>query len=415
MPTQWRDVWIAAGTNLVTGLGTFLVLTTLILAMQEEGHGGLAVSGVIMAEALPIVLLASLTGRLADRVDSRILLVVAGGIQVAACWALSEATGFGPRSALLVLVCCGTAVVMPTRQALMMTMARREDLPRATGISSTANQIGAIAGPAAAGFAQGSLGTAVTLKFAAIAFGATILAGLLFRTRRGGMAATHGDAAEPGPVRMDSLLRTLTIGFAVVIGAVGAVNVIEVFFIKETLGASSSAYGLITSMWTVGMIAGTWIAARLLRRVDDDGRIAVGSLMSLATSCVIVVIMATVTVLWPMIGLSLIGGVFNGAINVQIFTIFGRRVPAHARGRISARLQAAVQGAAILGYAAGGMALELWTPRTVLAAAGVAGLLAVAAVLPWLLAAAQAARATGAETATMPEGASAAAPATVDV
>jgi MFS family permease len=388
--TVWRDVWIAAGSNLVTGMGTFLAMTTLILAMQEEGHGGLAVSGVIMADALPVVVLASLTGRLADRIDSRILLVAAGAIQVGACWGLSMSSGLPARIALLTLICCGTAIVMPTRQALMMTMAAREDLPRASGISSTANQIGAIAGPSLAGFAQGTLGTQITLKFAAVAFAATIAAGLLFRTRRGGAAAAGHHEAESGKVRMDSLLRTLTIGFAVVIGAVAAVNVIEVFFVKGTLGASSSAYGLITSMWTVGMIAGTWIAARLLKRVNEDGRIAVGSMLTLAGTCAIVVATSTVTVVWPMVGLHLIGGTINGAINVQIFTLFGRRVPAHARGRISARLQAAVQGAAILGYAVGGFALEAWTPRAVLAASGVAGVLAVVAVFPWILSSARA-------------------------
>jgi MFS family permease len=381
---MWRDVWIAAGSNLVTGMGTFLVMVTLVLALQEEGHGGLAVSGVIMADALPMVILASVAGRLADRIDSRLLLVTAGGIQVAACWALSMADAFPARIALLLLVCCGTAVVMPTRQALMMTMASREDLPRASGISSTASQAGAIVGPAVAGFAQGTLGTSTTLKFAAVAFAATIVAGLLFRTRRGGAAAAEHHEAETGKVRMDPLLRTLTIGFAVVIGAVAAVNVVDVFFVKGTLGASSSAYGLINSMWTVGMIAGTWIAARMLKRVDEDGRIAVGSLLTLGATCAMVLITSTVTVVWPMIGLHLIGGTINGAINVQIFTLFGRRVPAHARGRISARLQGAVQGAAIVGYATAGFALQAWTPRAVLASSGAAGVLAVIAVFPWI-------------------------------
>jgi MFS family permease len=408
--TLWRDVWIAAGTNLVTGMGTFLVMTTLVLAMQEEGHGGLAVSGVIIAEALPVVVLASLTGRLADRIDSRILLIAAGAFQVAACWGLSMTSGLAPRIALLMLICCGTAVVMPTRQALMMTMAQREDLPRASGISQTASQIGAVAGPAVAGFAQGTLGTAITLKFAAVAFAATIVAGMLLRTRRGGAAADHENAAQPSPVRMDNLLRTLTIAFALVIGAVGAVNVVDVFFVKGTLGASSSSYGLITSMWTVGMIAGTWISARMIRRVDNDGRLAVHSMATLAGTCTMVIVTATVTAVWPLIGLHLVGGSINGAINVYIFTLFGRRVPAHARGRISARLQAAVQGAALVGYAGGGMALEAWSPRSVLASAGVAGVIAVGAVFPWVLSAARADRGADRNRAAAPEPA----PATVD-
>lgn len=389
-PTVWRDVWIAAAANLVAGLGTFLVMTTLILTMQEEGHSGLAVSGVIIGEALPMVVLASLTGRLADRMDSRRLLVAGGTLQVTACWALSMAGGLAPRVALLVLLCCGTAVVMPVRSALMMTMSAREDLPRTSGISSTANQIGAIAGPALAGFAQGTLGSAVTLKVAAVAFAGTIAAGLLLRTRRGGSAADseHAGPAKQ-PAKMDGLLKTLTIGFATVVGAIAAVNVVEVFFVKGTLGASSSAYGLVTSMWTVGMIAGTWITARLLRKVDDDGRIVVGSMFTLAGTCAVILATATVTAVWPIIGLGLIGGMLNGAVNVEAFTILGRRAPAYARGRIAARLQAAVQASALGGYAVGGLALEAYSPRIVLAAAGAAGVLAVAAVLPWVFSAAR--------------------------
>ena len=317
------------------------------------------------------------------------------------------ADGLPARIALLILICCGTAVVLPTRQALMMTMASRDDLPKASGIAQTASQVGSIAGPALAGFAQGSLGSATTLKAAAFAFGATIVGGLLFKTRRGGAVASAQEAVEQGKVRMDSLLRVLTIGFAVVIGAVAAVNVVDVFFIKETLGASSSAYGLITSMWTLGMIAGTWIAARYVRRMADDGRVVVASMFTMAGTCVIVLAVSLVTAVSPVVGLNFAGGILNGAINVQVFTVFGRRVPAHARGRISARLQAAVQGAALLGYAGGGLALEAWSPRFVLAAGGIAGLVAAFGVLPWVLAAAKKAR----ESASV---ATVATPATVD-
>jgi MFS family permease len=409
--TQWRDVWVAAASNAITGMGTFLVMTTLILTLQEEGHGGLAVSGVIMAEALPVVVLVSLTGRLADRIDSRLLLVAAGAVQVAACWALSTADGLPARIGLLILVCCGTAVVLPTRQALMMTMATRDDLPRASGIAQTASQIGSIAGPALAGFAQGSLGSATTLKAAACAFGATIVAGLLIRTRRGGTVAAAEQAAVAGKVRMDELLRVLTIGFAVVVGAVAAVNVVDVFFVKATLGASSSAYGLITSMWTLGMIAGTWIAARYVRRMADDGRVVVASMFTMAGTSALILIVSLMVTVWPVVGLNFAGGILNGAINVLVFTVFGRRAPAHARGRISARLQAAVQGAALLGYAAGGLALEAWTPRFVLAAGSVAGIVAAFGVLPWVFAAAKKDRQAGqASTAAIRESQ----PATVD-
>ncbi len=386
--TVWRDVWIAAMTGAVTGLGTFLVMTTLILTMQEEGQGGLAVSGLIIAESLPVVLLAAVTGRIADRFDSRLILLVAGALQIGACLALAGVHGLGPRILLLTLLCCGTAVVQPTRQALLLTMVTREDLPKASGLTQTASQIGTIAGPALAGFAQGALGPQATLRWAAVAFAGTVVAGLLYRTRRGGAARTPEHvAAATDKVRLDSLLRVMTVGFAVVVGAVAAVNVVDVFFVKSTLGASSGAYGLITSMWTVGMIGGTWITARLLGRAKDDGAIVIWSFVCLAATSALVVLGSTMTTIAPVVAIWLAGGVLNGAENTQVFTVFGRRAPEHARGRLSARMMGAVQGAALLGYAVGGVALEFWSPRTVLAGGGVAGVVAVIAVTPWIRAA----------------------------
>ncbi|MCP2325849.1 MFS family permease [Hamadaea flava] len=381
--TRWRDVWIAAGSNAVTNMGSFLVLTTLMLTLQEEGQGGPAVAAVIIAEALPIVLLAAITGRLADRVDSRLLLLVAGGVQVGACLALSAVDGMAPRVALLTLIFVGTAIAQPVRQALMMTMASREDLPKVSGIAQTAGSIGAIAGPAVAGFAQDGLGTSATLRVAALAFSATIIAGLSLQTRRGGDQRPADARAETAPVRMDGLLRVVTIGFAVVVGCIAAANVVEVFYVKETLGASSSAYGVINSMWTVGMIAGTWITARLIRRAGDTSVVA-GAFAALALTCAVLAVSSLAPAVAWIVPLWLLGGGLNGAENVQVFTVFGRRAPDHARGRLSARLNAAVQGAALFGYAMGGLVLEWWQPRTVLAVGGVLGVLAVLAVAPWI-------------------------------
>ncbi|NUT37422.1 MAG: MFS transporter [Hamadaea sp.] len=381
--SRWRDVWIAAGSSAVTGMGSFLVMTTLLLTLQEEGHGGLAVSALIIAESLPVVALAAVTGRLADRVDSRLLLLVAGVIQVAACFALSAAGGLALRITLLTLVFCGTAIVQPVRQALLMTMVTREDLPKASGITQTASTAGMIVGPALAGFAQDGLGTPTTLRIAAVAFGATIVAGLLFQTRRGGAVASTADEKQ-APARMDGLLRLVTIGFAVVVGAVAANNVVDVFLVKETLGASSSAYGVITSMWTVGMIGGTWVTARLLKGAADDSAIVVRAFVCLAAICTVSAVGAQSPTVAMIIPLWLIGGSLNGAVNVQVFTVFGRRTPAHARGRLSARLNAAVQGAALLGDAGGGLVLQWWTPRQVLTGAGIAGVVAVLALAPWI-------------------------------
>src|SRR3954470_2483475 len=90
--SAWTDVSLLAGARAVSVCGDFLAATALALVLQQAGHGGLAVSGLLLAASLPLVLLAPVAGRIADRVDSRTVLVVAGFAQALICLALAFVT-----------------------------------------------------------------------------------------------------------------------------------------------------------------------------------------------------------------------------------------------------------------------------------------------------------------------------------
>src|SRR3954449_2791561 len=90
--SRWADVYVVAGSRGVSVCGDFLAATTLALVLQQSGHGGLAVSGLLLAASLPLALLAPVAGRVADRADSRTVLVVTGLVQAAVCTALAFAT-----------------------------------------------------------------------------------------------------------------------------------------------------------------------------------------------------------------------------------------------------------------------------------------------------------------------------------
>src|SRR3954449_13541634 len=87
--SRWSDVYLAAGARGVSACGDFLAATALALALQQAGAGGMAVSGLLLAAALPLAVLAPITGRIADRVHSRKLLIAAGAAQAVFCTALS--------------------------------------------------------------------------------------------------------------------------------------------------------------------------------------------------------------------------------------------------------------------------------------------------------------------------------------
>ncbi|MFG2054062.1 MFS transporter [Micromonospora sp. NPDC048930] len=401
-PSRWADVGLVTAARGVSTCGDFLAASALTLALQSAGAGGLAVSGLMLAATLPLVALAPLAGRLADRVDSRLLLVVAGLGQAAVCLVLAYAGHPALVIALVALLASGLAVTQPVLSALVPTMVRAEDLPRAAALNQTAGTLGALAGPALAGVLVGGFGARLPLLLDAASYLALVAAGLLIRTRRGGSrrvtpATTPGTGTGPSTVtwrlRRDPLLVAMIATIAGVIAAVGAINVVEVFFIRETLHSSTTMYGLVTGAWTLGILIGAWLFARLARRLVDDGRLLVGYLALLAGCCLMILLSAAVPSALLLVPVWLLGGVGNGGANVFDNVLLARRVPEAARGRAYAALSGSVQGASMVGFLLGGLLLEVATPRVLVAGCGVAGLLVIALVVPPVVRAVRAERA----------------------
>ncbi|WP_444949600.1 MFS transporter [Micromonospora ureilytica] len=409
--SRWADVWIAAAARGTTICGDFLAATALALALQGAGAGGLAVSGLLLAATLPLVVLAPLAGRLADRVDSRTLLVTIGFGQAAICALLAVVEQPVLVVGLVTLLACGLAVTQPCLAALLPAMVRPADLPRASAISQTAVSLGALGGPVLAGLLVGQFGTRVPLLLDAATYLALVVAGLLLRTRRGGRrpATSQAAASSQAParsqaaassqavsggiataggteigwrLRRDPLMLVMVVSTAVVIAAIGGINVIEVFFIRETLGGSPTTYGLVSAAWMAGMLPGTWLAVRLARRLDDDGALVRGVLATLAVCSLMVLLAATVPAAGVLVPLWLVGGAANGGENVFANLLTARRVPEAMRARAYASYGAAVQGGSMAGFLIGGALLAAVPPRPLIAGAGVVGLLVVLVFVP---------------------------------
>ncbi|BCL15203.1 MFS transporter [Micromonospora sagamiensis] len=387
--SRWSDVGFATVARGVSTCGDFLAATALTLALQSAGAGGLAVSALLLAATLPLVVLAPLTGRLADRVDSRTLLVGAGLAQAAVCLGLAYAGHPVLIVALVALLASGLAVTQPVLAALLPAMVRAEDFPRASAFNQTAATIGMLGGPALAGLLVGQFGTRVPLLVDAASYLALVLAGLVIRTRRGGSRSVSSVASgpdRPAPawrLRSDPLLVAMVATMAAVVGALGALGVVEVFYLRETLDASATVFGVVTAAWPLGILPGAWLLARLAPRFTDDVTLLWGGLVLLAVCCLMVLAGAAVPIALLVVPCWLLGGVANGGDSVLNNLLLVRRVPEANRGRAFAVFGGATQGAAMVGYLVGGLAMAVAAPRLLVAACGVAGLLVVAvAVAP---------------------------------
>ena len=393
--SHWGDVAVASGAHLLGALGTFLVLVTQVLAFQQRGASGVEVAVLVICEALPMVVLGRPIGRLVDRADSRMLLVTAGLAQAGACLALSYATDLAAILAGVLVLSASSAVWMPTHRSLLTAMVHRDDLPRASAIGQSAGTIGMMSGPALSGFLVGGIGPHATVRVAAVGFVITVLAAFAIRTRRGGRPeAPVSPAAVPAPstvasttewsLRSDPLIRACMWSLAGVIAAAAAVNVVLVFFVMGTLGSSPEAYGVIDSMWTIGVLAGAWLGGLTVRPTTVDATVARRLLLAAGMVCAAIVATGSVDSPWWIVPCYLAGGAANGAINVLSGTLIGRRVPQEALGRANTAAAVRVQGGALVGYVAGGLLLVVAQPRWIVLGCGVLGLLIAAVLVPTL-------------------------------
>jgi MFS family permease len=284
--------------------------------------------------------------------------------------------------ALVAVLALGSALTQPAMFALTPEMVRSADLPKAMSIMQTAGTVGMLGGPALGGLLTGAFGSRTPLLLDAASFLALAVAGLAIRSRRGGrhrveQAPTSTTTATPiWTLRGDRLARTLLISLAAVVASVTAVTVAEVFFVRGTLGSSPAMYGVISSMWELGILIGVWPFGRL--RGGDD-RLARAEIGILAVLSLLLLGSAVVPAAGWLVPIYLVGGTLNGGLNVIVGIIIARRVPRSMRGRVGGTFAAVAAGANFAGYAAGGALLPLMTPRSLIAlSAGVSLVVALA-------------------------------------
>jgi len=145
-----------------------------------------------------------------------------------------------------------------------------------------------------------------------------------------------------------------------------AVWVGELFFVEGVLGRGDIAYGLMLSIWTVGMALGALMLSP---------RVAVGAVA--ATGLAAVAVQGTglaLPALWPsfafFLACSFMGGLAHGLKNVMFRSLIHLRAPGHLHGRVFAAYNGIRNAAEVGAFAAGGVLVTAIGPRDTLAYAG---------------------------------------------
>ena len=292
----------------------------------------------------------------------------------------------------MVLLQCGQAVANPTWGALTPRIVGDEDMGRVIALQQSLLAVAGIVGAALAGLLVGTHGASTALWVDFATFGAVLLAAGLVRTRRGGrheasapyvapVVATRSGTFDGLRIlkrdRLVWLIFSWTIPFIIVLEGV---NVVEVFLVRDDLGANATAYGLLEAFFGAGAVAGSWAAGRLITDAARVRGVLIG-LTGTALSIGLAGIAPTVAVLALCLVLL---GTFNGGANAAIGPLYVLRPADAARGKVLAAINGVSRAGSVVALGLGGLVGGWLGPRATFVGGAVCALVVVAA-LAWLL------------------------------
>ena len=375
-----RPLRIATALGVMVAAGNGLAYVALSLRVYQETHSTLAVTMVLLAGGLPVVLLAPVSGLLLDRVPMGRLLAAAGLVVAAALTGLAFAHSLTATVLLVLGFGVADSVLQPGLTAAVPQLAGDVSLVRATSRLQGATMGGTAIGPLLAGLVGSIGGTSTALLLDAavsILFSVGVSTLGLRRTRAPvPHGADDGVAAGLRYLRRDRPMGLLVLVVSAIIACMGVTMVAELFLAEKVLHGGTTGYALLITAWTGGMTLGTVVAGRLPPRA-----LAPGIVIGLVVLGLGVAGGAWSPTMWMAIAAYGIGGIGDGIQVVGARTLLLQRAPEHIAGRSSAVFLGLTFGAVSIGMAVSAPLMALFGIRGALFAAGAASI--VAACVAW--------------------------------
>ncbi|MEQ6897866.1 MFS transporter [Microbacterium sp. KR10-403] len=380
-----RDARIALSARALSTAGTSVTSIAAILLLHNGGVGALGVAAFLAALVIPAIATMGLSGRVVDTMDSRVVLVVASLVQATAVVAL----GFAHDTAMIfvtgVVISLAQSFEQPTWSALVPRIVGEDRIGQAI---SWQQGLAAIASPIGAGLG----GLLVTLDDVAWGFWADaatyvlLAAGaLIIRTRRHmsvDAPTAAGAADEPKAtwtaglriVMRDRIIVPLFIAILVFVVLVEGINPVEVFLVRDALGASNWQYGL--SEFFAG--AGGLIGAAIAGRIHSNTARARAATIGFGSAALVMIAAGAAQSFWIYaVMLTAMIAAF-GTGNATFGALLTSRTPDAQRGRVYAALNGLARTASLIALGLGGVSNALLGPRATFVVAGIAGALAMA-------------------------------------
>lgn len=272
-----RNYRLYFGGQLVSQVGTWLQGAAQSWMVLELTHSAVAVGLVSFWQFVPYTALGLFGGALADRFDRRrALMLTQSALGACAVLLAAFALGHGRQMALVYAIAALRGVVMildnPARQALMVQMVGRDELANAIALNAGLMNATRVIGPGLAGLVIAAAGVGDCFALNAVSYVAVVIALAMMRphefhpmrlagrvpmleTLREGLRYARTTPRVWVPLALLTVISTVGINFSVLLPVLAA----------KTLDAGPEVYGLVTSVFGLGALAGALVSASLGR------------------------------------------------------------------------------------------------------------------------------------------------------
>ncbi|MEJ7757832.1 MAG: MFS transporter [Nocardioidaceae bacterium] len=376
----YRRLWSARTMSQWGDTFNFVALALLIYDLTGSGLG---VSGVVVAEILPVLLLAPFAGPLVDRWP-RVRVMVSSDLYRSALAIVLVVWHDAPVGVYTVAfgMSVGAVFFNPAASSVLPALVKKDALVAANSGIWTAAVLSQIVLAPLAGLLVVSLGYGPAFAINAVSYAssAVLLRGLRVpghpeKVQRRRLLA---EAREGVAVLVHHrLLRALAVGQFLAALSAGATSALLVVLAKEHLGVSGRGYGLLIGAIGIGAALGPLVLLRLIRNPARPlfvfGPYGLRGVVDLALASVASVPFAAGALALYGVGTSTGAVTFNSMLQAE--------TPEHVRGRVFASMDVLWQGGRLLSLAVGGALADLYGIEAVYYLGGALLLAAAAAGL----------------------------------
>jgi MFS family permease len=352
---------------LVLWIGSFLA--------QGQSWAPIAVGGVILAAAVPQVVVGPIAGVFVDRWDKRetmmrmdalqailvgLLVLIIGGIPVPFMAGVRLPTSWvlGAVFADVALVATCAQFYLPARYALIGDIVREPRRTRAISMSQSLDGLSVIFGPPLAAALVFGLGVQWALLLNALSFVVALMADSSIHAPQAARSVAPGQSghfvreftAGVRYVVSHNVLRTLLVAVTLTWLGFGALEALGYFFVTRNLHAAPSMYGFLGSAFGVGAIGGAVIVTLYGKRIGLPRVLWV----CLVTCGVFVIVLAHLTTLGPALLAAALFGITATGIIVAVGPLILSSTAREFVGRVTDVINPAGRLAALISVSVAG-------------------------------------------------------------